>query len=594
MSEAQEKGLTDYEREVLHGFPVLSQEELDLVNDMYKPYVFYQRNKTRRAAEAGWDVWCTSCHRHEFMPFLVELDYGERQSFLQSRHNDEVCCPFCGARATLKEKSRCKSFEKLWEENNVVFFHAVGDSLYVQTYWTHKWYKDMPLEAYPQYSGCIQYFFRLGEVMQFYVYYGNYVAKHQVIKLGKRWEIEEPFRGAGLYPAYLGYQTIGLETAIASSSVFRWCQLDKWMKEKNGSLMRYLTAYCLYPRAVEMLMKNGMSDAVRDLVVRAKKNAGALKWNETDPRRAFGLTGSELKEFMALPKHDVEFVAAYKKLRRHNCPISFEQIKELNAELWSIGLLKFIDTANRWHTTPVKFRNYLNKFVSPHKKGGGCSSLPSAFRWWSDYIDAAMHIGYDLNEAVVIFPKKLFEAHDNATAEYRRRLAAERELQRLKAERQRAEDKKKWDAENKKRLEAEKAEREKRANKYTWSDGQFIIRPAENSDEIISEGKALKHCVAGYAERHADGKLTICFMRPVTAPDKPFLTIEISSGKLAQIHGYKNECDEHFNRIAPDPRETYSDILNAWLAWISAGSKRDKDGNPIQPKKKNTKRSDAA
>ena len=30
-------------------------------------------------------------------------------------------------------------------------------------------------------------------------------------------------------------------------------------------------------------------------------------------------------------------------------------------------------------------------------------------------------------------------------------------------------------------------------------------------------------------------------------------------------------------------RETYAAILDPWLAWVEAGSRRDKDGGPVQP-----------
>ena len=51
-------------------------------------------------------------------------------------------------------------------------------------------------------------------------------------------------------------------------------------------------------------------------------------------------------------------------------------------------------------------------------------------------------------------------------------------------------------------------------------DGYFIRAPHDCA-EIIDEGKALEHCVGGYAARHAKGETTILFMRSAAWPDKP-------------------------------------------------------------------------
>ena len=113
----------------------------------------------------------------------------------------------------------------------------------------------------------------------------------------------------------------------------------------------------------------------------------------------------------------------------------------------------------------------------------------------------------------------------------------------------------------------------------------YLIRVPNNADEILDEGRKLKHCVGGYAKRHISGQTTILFMRQAKHPDKPWLTIEMDGNKLQQIHGYRNEgiCTAE-GRFAPDPREVYKDFIDAWLDWLKKGSRRDKDGRPKLPK----------
>ena len=60
--------------------------------------------------------------------------------------------------------------------------------------------------------------------------------------------------------------------------------------------------------------------------------------------------------------------------------------------------------------------------------------------------------------------------------------------------------------------------------------------------DIIREGREQKHCVGGYAERHAYGKLHIMFIRKVSQPDKPYYTMEVSAnGRIVQCRGYCND-----------------------------------------------------
>ena len=117
-------------------------------------------------------------------------------------------------------------------------------------------------------------------------------------------------------------------------------------------------------------------------------------------------------------------------------------------------------------------------------------------------------------------------------------------------------------------------------------DGYTIMVP-KNAQEILDEGRILKHCVAGYADRHMQGQVTILFMREAAEPDKPFLTIEMDGNRLVQIHGYRNEgLYSAKGRFAPDPREVHREWLDTWLEWLKKGSKRDKKGSLCFRKRK--------
>lgn len=167
-----------------------------------------------------------------------------------------------------------------------------------------------------------------------------------------------------------------------------------------------------------------------------------------------------------------------------------------------------------------------------------------------------------MEHSKVLWPEDLHTAHDSAAEE----LAA------------------KQAREEKKRLAASLKERRL---KYEFElDGLKIVFPA-TSLAIRREGKALCHCVGGYAERHMNGVTTILFLRRTNAPATPYITLEMDGNQLRQIHGYDNErsaCPENPGRVSP--RTIHKDFLDTWLRWLRDGSKRNKDGTPKVPRQR--------
>ena len=170
----------------------------------------------------------------------------------------------------------------------------------------------------------------------------------------------------------------------------------------------------------------------------------------------------------------------------------------------------------------------------------------------------AKALGWDMKNDTVMLPKNLHRRHDEAVIEINIKLANED-------------------------IKLADDSIIKRRAKYNFEMGDYLIRCAVSANEIILEGKTLQHCVCGYAQRHMSGALTICFLRRKDAPHKSLYTIEMQGNRLIQIHGFKND------RNAANPRTTMAWMIKPWLDWIAKGSKRDKDGKPKLPKKKEAK-----
>lgn len=170
---------------------------------------------------------------------------------------------------------------------------------------------------------------------------------------------------------------------------------------------------------------------------------------------------------------------------------------------------------------------------------------------WVDYLEDAVLLGYDLTNPVWLMPKELHAKHMSAmepASAIREKKVSERYLKRLKT----------------------------LVRRYTFSTDRWLIRPPMSAMEITAEGKALHHCVGGYADRHIRGTTTILFLRDRKKPGKPLVTIEMHGNQIAQIHGYENDINETVR-----PSVKYAGILEPWLAWLDGGSKRDKKGLPV-------------
>jgi hypothetical protein len=90
-------------------------------------------------------------------------------------------------------------------------------------------------------------------------------------------------------------------------------------------------------------------------------------------------------------------------------------------------------------------------------------------------------------------------------------------------------------------LEKKMAKLDEERSRFNYSDTDFTIRLPEKLSEIVNEGSALRHCVGGYTQTHAEGHTTIMFLRRNNDPTTSFYTIEIrNDNTIQQIHGFGN------------------------------------------------------
>ena len=564
--------------------PKLTEREKKQINARFQAYIF-RRSKTG-------EVWTTCCGVHKRLDSaatdreyaLLTAPHTPAPGFRWGKDKNapnslaRVECPWCGARAAVKEIQYTGQRKNLWEFRRVLTLRQWRGALWACAYNCTKDY------------GCVErstegpditllgiYRFRPGKAEcaeRNYGWYSNGPIQHYHCQTapgkGKNlWTTERPFGWCNEYG--LGYETIGMEEI--GKSAFRYCGVEK--VGLSDEVTRTLTACCFYPRQIEFLMKCGMKSAVRDLVANGKKNAAAIHWNAETPAEFLGVKPRELRMLQEANAYSWERIEALGSYRRQKGKSTLEDCL-LFAQIRMDGnKQKMLLKRMREHGVSIgRLLRYMNKHCLKKR------TIRSAMDAYVDYLVAAEGVGLDLNNPIFLMPRDFEEKHDQVTAAWSAVLAERR--RKAEAERRAA-----VAEERKKQLERFRGRVKSLARRYTYTDGELLVRPAVNAEEIVREGKLLHHCVGGCADRHISGATTILFLRRRSAPGKPLCTIEMNGNNIRQIHGWDDErtvCEDNPNR--ENPRKIYAAFLDEWQRWLGSGSKRDKAGRPIIRKKK--------
>ena len=76
--------------------------------------------------------------------------------------------------------------------------------------------------------------------------------------------------------------------------------------------------------------------------------------------------------------------------------------------------------------------------------------------------------------------------------------------------------------------------------KMLANDGEYLIEMPKCSADLTEEGSKLRHCVGSYVNNVANGITAIYFLRQASAPNNPWLTVEVRNKQCIQIHGFCN------------------------------------------------------
>lgn len=543
--------------------PQLTDAERRQINGLFPAYIF----RRRRTGE----VWTSCCGVHKCIVHcendrqwqVLEADHAPQPQYRWGKclnpaeSGRRVRCPWCGAEAAVKEIGRCGDGKNLWTYRRAVVLRQWRGALWVRAYDCWKDYRLERWTAPPVVKMLGVYRFAPGRaegISRPWWAGGPLGGYREQTAPGKKklWELSAPYGYCSEYGT--GYEAVGLEEL--GKSTFRYCGAEDL--QKHCDLIRLLTACCFYGDKIEWLHKLGLHSAVSDLVDAGKKNARLLNWSAEKPRDFLPVpvkTVQALRRDMGNSEQTVEALGLWRRLRGTGAQDSAEACG---------ALVKIAPDYRLDHLTALMRRHGLapGRLVRYLEKGAGAVALSTRLGLWTDYMDAAAGVGLNLENPIFLLPRDLDRKHDETTAAW----AAMQDLAK--------------DKEYRKRLR-------KLTRRYSYTDGTYLVRPPVSGAEIKREGQMLHHCVGGYADRHLSGATTILFLRRRDRPGRPLVTVEMRGNRIAQIHGWDDERTKHpDNPGRIDPRMLYRDFLDEWTAWLEGGSKRDKRGQPVLPRRK--------
>lgn len=537
---------------ILNNMPEITDKDIEEMNRGFTRYLFYRDNRK----EGYRECWCSSCNKNFTVSYTTRIEDDKHRHFINNGHNGADHCPKCEAAVIMKQTGRAKNCTNLEEWKRFVFIYPKGkNQVYLICVYANKTYDYMRYTFLPKYDVSAVYYLTPGAARKFkYDYDYTFLGRNTNSFYECRNAIAEPFTKTISYNYSFvenrGYRVIGKQRL--ENSFMKYSQLEEFEKFYKSyrynakyygvveiPIIKYLCSYSKYP-CIEMMIKMGFEEFVIFLIEYNKPMKRDINWNGTTPQEVFKMTKAQFNN-MRDNFSCIDDFKIYQLLKDTSKIADFNFCTAINKKYGAEMAERIARNVKKHKLNLTHTMNYLEKQA---KRKGDKAQYQLTANQWTDYISFAEKLNYDLRRTDVIFPKKLKQAHDNASA-------AVVVLQ------------------DKEKFTNYAARYEKLKKLYEYSNGEYQIVIPLGVNDIVSEGKELSHCVGGYAARHIEGKTTILFMRKCEAPNERLVTIEVDDGskRIRQNYGLR------------DRRVTKAEqsFIDEWITWVKAGSHRKKN-----------------
>lgn len=317
-----------------------------------------------------------------------------------------------------------------------------------------------------------------------------------------KWEIcsefREPVFVKTTYGGYFDNSYMVLNIQAISESCMKYSLAEKFA---DGFIIEFLRIYCKHPN-IEYLLKSRYYPIIETYSgfwggKRSISVSQEINWKSNNLLKMLNLNRTEF--FML--KGNESYYESYIRWREIFPKLKpYDLLSLAKVFRYEHGTLNYL--CNETGLKPHRIANYLNENnINMHD--------------YYDYIGQCRKLDYDMHDTSISMPHDFHAMHERLS------------------------DIISFQATEKLRISFMEHYNERKILEY--NEGNLFIRQPDDYEEIVKEGKILRHCVGGYAERHSNGALNIMFIRTKSNPDVPFYTAEISkNGVIVQVRGFKN------------------------------------------------------
>ena len=432
------------------------------------------------------------------------------------KHNEVWKCEKCQSHVLVKSfgRGRGKMIDKVyvvWYEKSIVDSQAITATGY---YVSMDYREDMMGET--SIIPVARYLFENGKAtMKHRSYYISGTVENGTIKYENGWtSASKPFSmlGKNSFTANSEQSVESLKKAI-EGTIFTYSQWEYYYKQ-NIDLVKFFAIFSKYP-FVEYLMKMGMTRIVTSMVDNWNLYR-CINFRGKTMEKILGLTKQEIKDWKASGiEMTPALLSTYKWFKRRNAKISWHTAESCDSLVTGSYYMERLARLQK-HLSNERIIRYAENQIKKEPKRN--RSILNVITSWTDYINECDELGIDITQEKALLPNSLYKAHRKTS----------RAIKLKKDE-----------------IVNQKIEKlQPRLKQYHFESKDLFIRPAVSTEELFEEGKKLVHCVGGYANRYAEGKIAILFIRKKKERDTPFYTVEIDlqANRITQCRGYDNQA----------------------------------------------------
>lgn len=452
-------------------------------------------NKTRKA-------YCTLCENEHEIP--KKINY---------KHNSEGTCPVCGNTVTYIRETVAK-YEHAVKWALVV--QRSGEDILLRYICNMRDYSNGYRTREDSYKEMLRTLCTKDASPDFQY---NYVVNGWIPYREEQWSItlrptiyDLPLEGVTLYNADKLRQTLKGTWAEYSGAEEI---INQKHQSKSFLLENYLNLYRRTP-AVEKLARVGFTNLIHDTMGRWAYKP-IVNPQATDLRSALGLSAYQVKLLLREKNPSAKNLEVLKKY------------PNISIELWD--LIKKYDQSvikeiMKWEVNKVKALAYMKEQEIRYSD-------------YRDHLEQLTELGIN-KTAKNLYPENFRAAHARLTGEVIRR----------------REEKKAVEREEINALISIKHKELMQTKPLSLKENGLMVMFPSSYEDLANEGEKLHHCVRTYADKIADGKTMVFFIRRESEPDVPYYTLEWFGGSIIQCRGKFNQpaqgetmkFAEHFSR----------------------------------------------